>query len=173
MENQASSKSVILNYGLYYGVISILISLVVYAMGKHLDQGFSGMLIGLVVMIVFIVLATKKFKKDNNGFMSWGQGVKVGVGTVVIGVIIAVIYQQIFINFIEPDFMNQMAEKTQESLLDAGLTEEQIESRMEMQKKFQNPLISIPLGIVVGAFAGFIFSAITSAIMKKSEEDQY
>ncbi len=64
MENQASSKSVILNYGLYYGVISILISLVVYAMGKHLDQGFSGMLIGLVVMIVFIVLATKKFKKD-------------------------------------------------------------------------------------------------------------
>ena len=173
MENQANSNNIILNYGLYYGLVSVIIGVISYAMGKHLEQGIVNMLIGLVVMTLFIVLATKKFKTDNGGFMSWGQGVKIGVGTVVVGVIIAIIWQQIFINFIEPDFMTQMAEKTRQTLLDAGLNEEQIEAQMEMQEKFQGPVISSALGIVVGAFVGFIFSAITSAIMKKSEEDTY
>lgn len=173
MENQANSKSIILNYGLYYGAVSVIISLIMYALGKHLEQGIAASAIGLIVMIAFIVLASKKFKTDNGGFMSWGQGVKIGVGTVVIGILIAIIWQQIFINFIEPDFMAQMAEKTRETLLDAGLTEEQIESQMEMQEKFQGPLISAAMGIVVGALVGFIFSAITSAIMKKSEEETY
>jgi len=173
MENQANSKNIILNYGLYYGLVSVIIGVITYAMGKHLEQGIVSSIIGFVIMILFIVLASKKFKADNGGFMSWGQGVKVGVGTVVIGVIIAIIWQQIFINFIEPDFMTQMAEKTRQALMDAGMNEDQIEAQMEMQKKFQGPLISSALGIVVGAVLGFIVSAITSAIMKKTEEETY
>ena len=37
MENQANSKNVILNYGLYLGVASILLSLIIYATGNHLE----------------------------------------------------------------------------------------------------------------------------------------
>ncbi len=173
MENQANSKKVILNYGLYYGLLSIIISLVMYALGKHLDQGIGNMVLGFVVMIVFIVLAIKKFKFDSGGFLSWGQAIKIGVGTVVVGVIIVIIYQQIFVNFIEPDFIEQVNAKTQQTLLDRGLTEEQIEAQMEISKKMQEPLISSAVGIVGGAFFGFVFSAIAGAIMKKTEEDQY
>ncbi len=173
MENQPNSKGIILNYGLYFGIVSILISVITYAMGKHLEQGVLSSLIGFGVMILFVVLASKKYKETNNGFMTWGQGVKIGVGTVVIGIIISIIWQQIFINFIEPDFMNQVAEKTRLSLSDAGFNEDQIDAQMEMQAKFQSPLISSALGIAVGAFFGFIISAVSSAIMKKSEEETY
>jgi hypothetical protein len=173
MENQANSKNIILNYGLYYGIASIFISLIFYALGMHLEQGLTNMFIGLAVMLAFIVLASKKFKEDNNGFMSWGQGVKIGIGVVLIGVLIAIVYQQIFINFIEPDFMNQVMEIQEKALVDAGMTEEQIEASMEMGKKFSGPLMQSAFALLGGAFFGFVISAITSAVMKKSEEETY
>ncbi|RCS27345.1 DUF4199 domain-containing protein [Polaribacter sp. WD7] len=173
MENQANSKGIILNHGLYYGLASVLTSVILYALGKHLEQGLVSSLIGIGIMILFIVLAMKKFKTNNNGFMSWGQGVKVGLGTIMVGVLIAIIYQQIFINFIEPDFMNQLMEVQQQQLTDAGLTEEQIEAQMEMGKNFQGPGMMAAFALLGAAFLGFVFSAITAAIMKKSEEEAY
>ena len=38
MENQVSSKSTMLNYGLILGLTSIFINLIAYAIGIHLDQ---------------------------------------------------------------------------------------------------------------------------------------
>ncbi len=173
MENQANSKGIIINYGLYYSGVSILLSLVLYAMGKHLDDSFGIMALGFIIMTSFIVLGIKKFKSDNGGFVSWGQSVKIGVGIIVIGAILVIIYQQIFMTFIEPDFLAQMAEKTEQTLIDSGFTDEEIQMQMEMQKKFQTPLISIPLTIVVSAFIGFVISAIAGAVLKKDEEEQY
>lgn len=173
MENQPNSKNIILNYGLYYGLTTIVISVIVYAMGMHLEQGIGSMLLGFVVMAAFIILASKEFKKANNGFMTWGEGVKIGLGTVLIGVLIAVIYQQIFINFIEPDFMAQMTEKTRQTLFDSGFTQEQIDAQMEMQEKFQGPVLMSAFALIGGAFAGFVIAAISAAIMKKSEEETY
>ena len=56
---------------------------------------------------------------------------------------------------------------------DAGLSEEQVEASEAMANKFNSPMITVPLAIVVSAFFGFVISAIAGAIMKKTEEDQY
>lgn len=172
MENQASSKNIILNYGLYYGVISVILSLIMYATGNHLEQNMIGMLLGFVIMIAFIVLATKKFKDDNQGFLSWGQGVKTGMGVVLIGIIISGIYTYLFANFIEPDFKNQIIEKSIVQWQDAGMTSDQIEMSTKMTEDYF--YLSLYGGMIIGGLVlGFIFSAITAAIMKKSEEETY
>ncbi len=172
MENQASSKNIILNYGLYYGVISVILSLIMYATGNHLEQNMIGMLLGFVIMIAFIVLATKKFKDDNQGFLSWGQGVKIGMGVVLIGIIISGIYTYLFANFIEPDFKNQIIEKSIVQWQDAGMTSDQIEMSTKMTEDYF--YLSLYGGMIIGGLVlGFIFSAITAAIMKKSEEETY
>ena len=172
MENQASSKNIILNYGLYYGVISVILSLIMYATGNHLEQNMIGMLLGFVIMIAFIVLATKKFKDDNQGFLSWGQGVKTGMGVVLIGIIISGIYTYLFANFIEPDFKNQIIEKSIVQWQDAGMTSDQIEISTKMTEDYF--YLSLYGGMIIGGLVlGFIFSAITAAIMKKSEEETY
>lgn len=173
MENQASSKSIILNYGLYLGIISVLVSLVLYATGNHLQPHWSVSVLNAVIMIVMIVMGMKKFKTDNGGFMSWGQAVKVGVGLTMISTIIVIVYNLIFINFIEPDFMNQMAAVQEQAWVDQGLTSEQIEGAKEMMQKFQGPVISSAIGLVVAAFISFVVSAIAGAIMKQSAENQY
>ena len=173
MENQASSKSVILNYGLYYGIISVLISVIFYALDMHLQQGIENMLIGFAVMITFIILAQKKFKFDNNNILSFWQAVKIGMGTVLIGVLIVIVYSQIFANFIEPGYMEQVMSIQEQALIDRGLTSEQVETQMEMARTFSGPLISSAFVILGASFFSFIFSMICGSIMKRTEEDQY
>ena len=98
---------------------------------------------------------------------------KLVVGIAVLAGLINVIYSYIFMNFIEPDFMNQMMEVQNQACIDQGMTEEQIENANEMGKKFQSPGITAAMGIIAYAIGGFIVSAIGAAIMKKSEEEQY
>lgn len=173
MENQAESKSFIVNNGAILGAASIVFSLVLYATGNHLPPHWSASVISIVLFIVFIVLGTKQFKAANGGFLSWGQGVKIGVGIAVLAGLMVVIYNYIFSNYIEPDFMAQLMEIQNQDFLDKGMTEEQIEAANEITKTFQTPGIMAAIGIISYAIVGFIVSAITAAIMKKSEEETY
>ncbi|WP_425658708.1 DUF4199 domain-containing protein [Tenacibaculum ascidiaceicola] len=173
MENQAKSKNIILNYGLYLGIIGVFIHLAFYATGTLIKFGWLSGVIGFIAMIVLIILGIKKFKTDNNDFLTFGQALKVGVGIALISAIITTIYTLVFTNIIEPDFQAQMMEVQKQTWIDSGMTDEQIEASEAMSKKFSSPVITVPLSIVVSAFFGFIISAIGGAIMKKTEEDQY
>lgn len=175
MENQANSKSIVLNNGLYYGVILIIASLVTYALGMHLEPtaGYINFAVIAFVLIAFPIIGMSQFKKANGGYMSWGQGVKIGMGIVLIGTLISIVYQYIFTSFIEPEFYTQLAEITRNGLVDAGLTEEQVDMQMEMQSKFQGTVIGYAIGVLFFAFLGFITSAIIAAVKKKSEEENY
>ena len=173
MENQVSSKSIILNQGLYLGIASVLINLVVYAMGNHLQPHWSVLPISMVIMTAFIVMGMKQFKKGNGGIMTWGQAVKIGVGLTMISAVIVTIYNLIFANFIEPDFAQQMSAVQEQAWIDAGFNDEQIETSKKMAASFNGPLISSAVGLVVAAFIGFIISAIAGAVMKETGEEQY
>jgi len=173
MENQVSSKSIIVNYGVILGAISISISVVLYALGMHLEQNWVTGVLGFLAMVIILVIGIKKFKESKGGFLTWGQAVKIGVGISVVSAILATIYNLIFINFIEPGFMSQMMEIQQQAWADAGMSGDQIEQSLEMAKKFQNPAVTTAIGILAAAFFGFIISAIAGAIMKESEEEEY
>lgn len=173
MENQANSKSFIINNGVILGVLGILISVTLYAMGMHLDPHWSIGTLQFILMIAIIVLGISQFKKANGGFLSWGQGVKIGVGIAILSALISVIYNYIFVTFVEPDFMSQLMEVQNQKFLDQGMSQEQIEAANAMTEKFKSPLFTSAFGIIGSAIGGFIISAIASAIMKKSEEETY
>ena len=175
MENQTNSKSIILNYGIIYGVSIVFLNLILYASGMlfNTTAGLISLLVTALSIIISIALGIKKFKSSNGGFLSFGQAIKVGIGIAVLGTLIIIIYQQIFSNVIEPDFNQQVLEKTEQALYDAGLTSEQIETQLEIQKKMSGPFISSALGILFWTFIGFVISAIAGAIMQKSEEDTF
>jgi len=173
MENQVSSKSTMLNYGLLLGVATIFINLVAYALGIHLDQDWRIGTLGFLAMIVIIVLGIRNFKSVNNNLITWGQSVKIGVGIAIVSALLGIIYNLIFMNFIEPEFMNQMMEKQVVAWEELNMTEEQIEASKSMMETFSSPGITSAIGIVAAAFFGFVISAIAGAIMKRTEEDQY
>ena len=173
MENQANSKSIILNYGLYLGLIGIIVHLILFATGSLLEFQWINSLVSFIAMITLIVIGIKKFREANDGFISWGQGVKIGLGITMISAVIALVYTLLFMNFIDPTFQQQSMELQQQKWLDAGMTEEQIDGATEMAAKFQSPGLLSAIILATSAFFGFIFSAIVAAIMKKSEEEQY
>ncbi|WP_075340882.1 DUF4199 domain-containing protein [Tenacibaculum agarivorans] len=170
MENQTDSKGIILNYGLILGVIGIFIHLVFYATGNLLEYSWLTGVIGLIATVIIIVIGIKKFKTSNNSFLSFGQALKVGVGIAVVSAVISVIYTLIFTNMIEPDFQQQVMELQKQEWLESGMSDDQIETSAEMVEKFNGPAITIPVGIVMSAFIGFIISAIAGAVMQKKED---
>ncbi|KGL63095.1 DUF4199 domain-containing protein [Polaribacter sp. Hel1_85] len=173
MENQASSKSIILNYGLYLGVIGIIVHLALFASGSLIELQWVNSLASFIAMIALIIIGIKKFKEANGGFISWGQGVKIGMGITMISAVIAIVYTLIFMNYIDPTYQQQAMEVQQTAWLDSGMTEEQIEGATEMANKFQTPGILSAMILAMSAFLGFVISAIIAAVMKKSEEENY
>lgn len=175
MENQTNSRNIILNYGLIYGAVIVFINLIIFALGMTFDV--TGGVINMVALTLCIiglpVLAIKKFKKENNGFLIWGEALKIGVGIVVVGAFISIIYTHVFTGIIQPDFYEQLTEFQTGKFLEAGLTEEQIESQLAMQAKFQGTIIGDALGLLFYVFLGFVVSAIAGAIMKHTEDDEY
>jgi len=173
MENQANSKSVILNYGLYLGIISIFISLIKYATGNlYVTEFYSG-IAGIILLIVFVILSIKKFKKDNGGFLTFGQGVKIGIGVSMIATIIVIIYYVLLSTVIEPDFVTNTIEAQKTMFADSfGMTEGQIEEATKNSE--DNFFLSMFGGILIwNLFLGGVTSLIAAATMKKSEEETY
>ncbi len=170
MENQPiPAKSVIINYGLYLGIASVLISVIVYALGMQYDQDWKMGSLGIIAMAVIIFLGIKKYKELNSGYLTIGQALKTGIGIALIGGIISVIYSFIFMNFIEPDFMANTMEKAEQQMIEKypNLTDEQIETQIEMMQKFSTPAITSAFALIASLFIGFVISLISGFIQKK------
>jgi len=169
MENQPiPAKNVIINYGLYLGIASVLISVIVYALGMQYDQDWKMGSLGIIAMAVIIFLGIKKYKELNSGYLTIGQALKTGIGIALIGGIISVIYSFIFMNFIEPDFMANTMEKAEQQMIEKfpNLTDEQIETQIEMMQKFSTPAITSAFALIGSLFIGFVISLISGFIQK-------
>jgi hypothetical protein len=138
------------------------------------EQDWKIGLISFIVMAIIITLGIKKYKEANEGFLTLGQGLKTGIGIALIGAVISIIYSMIFMNFIEPDYMEKLMEITHQKLLDdPNLSEEMIETQMGIMKKFSSPAINAGMALIGSIFFGFVISMVASLIMKKNKEDQY
>ena len=133
MENQKSSiKQIALNYGVIWGLLSIVLSVVAYVTNNYIDRPMWLTIAGLAIMIGIIVYGLKAFKSDNEGFLSVSEALKVGLAISVIAGIIGTIYNLLFVTVIEPEFINQTLEFTRETLItdNPEMTQEQMDMTM-------------------------------------------
>lgn len=173
MKNQTSSKNIILNYGLYLGIIGVIVHLTLWATGNAIELQWLNSVLNIAVMIAFIVLGIKQFRELNDAYITWGEGVKIGLGIVMVSAVISVIYTLLFMTVIAPDFQELAMKVQEQKWLDAGLNEQQIENATKMAKKFQSPGIISAMILGMSAFLGFVVSAIIAAIMKKTPQQNY
>jgi hypothetical protein len=122
----------------------------------------------LVLPLLFIYLGCINYKKNlNNGFISFGEALKVGVSIAFIAALIYGLFNIAF-NFIYPDFINEMISITQDDMIkqNPNITSKEMEMGIEMMKKFMNPLIVLPVTLAMYSFFGLIYSLIVGAIVK-------
>ncbi len=171
METQkASVKKIALNYGLILALLSIVLSVLAYVTDNHLDRPWWITVLSTLIMIGVIVYGLKAYKNESGGFMNLGEALKVGLAISLIAGIIGAIYNYIFVTVIEPDFVNQMLEMTQENMIEQNpeMTESQMEMAMGLSEKFMSPGIMSAMSIIATLFFGFIISLISGLIMKQN-----
>lgn len=171
MTTKTASKSILLTYGFLLGLLSISMSVILYLQDLHLAQNQAIGLLSVFFIIVFIALGIRAYSKSNA--LSFGAGLKIGMGITVLSAVMVSLYNYIFSTYIEPDFMNQMAEVQRQAMEASGeLTAEQIDKRIEKLREGANSLITPAIGIVFSAFLGFVISAITTVIFIKIQENK-
>ncbi|MFQ6602369.1 DUF4199 domain-containing protein [Flavobacterium sp. C3NV] len=163
-------------YGLLFGVIMVLEFVVMYVIGmKSLVNSSVGVIVNianyLVLPLIFIYLGCNHYKKDiNNGFISFSECLKTGVSITVIAGLVYAIFSVIF-NLIFPEFINEMLEISKEGMItqNPNITSKELEMGLSMVKKFMNPLIVLPVTLVMYSLIGLIYSLIIGAIVKNDK----
>ncbi len=169
MENQqATAKKFVLNYGLLLGIVSVIFGVIMYVTNVYLDPGVIYSAIGFLVLIVIITLGIKAFKTENDGYLSLGEALKVGIGVAVIGGIITAVWSFVLMNYIEPEYMNQIMEVQREKMIEMqpNMTESQLEAASEMTSKMSSPLMIMAFSLIGNLFFGLVISLIAGLIMK-------
>lgn len=169
MKNQKSSiKQIALNYGVIWGLLSIVLSVIAYVTNNYIDRPMWLTIAGLAIMIGIIVYGLKAFKFDNEGFLSVSEALKAGLAISVIAGIIGTLYNLLFVTVIEPEFINQTLEFTRETIItdNPDMNQEQLDMTMGITEKMMTPLVMSAMGIIFTLFLGFITSLIAGLIMK-------
>lgn len=169
-ENQAKTGKWALTFGILLGVLNIAFGLILYSMDMHYQGGMPVIVVSILMSLALIIVGLIQFKKENNGYISFGQGLKVGVGICLIGGIIGLLFNQLMMGVIDPDTMAKAMEYQKQQLMATSkLTVEQIDAQMEMGKKFATPLMQLTLGTLFSIILGFFLSIIPALVLKKSE----
>lgn len=180
METQkTNSYKLAMTYGLYFGLISIVLSVIIWATNFMEYLGlFGSVLLGILqlVLMVFLLIYFTKLYRNNElgGKITFGQAFVFGVLIVVFSTIISSLYSYIFNKFIDPDYaqriMTMMQDKTYQWMSGKGLSEDQINDAMQKfeAKGIPSPMETLITSLEFGLIGGAIMSLISSAIVKKN-----
>ncbi|MCK5782423.1 MAG: DUF4199 domain-containing protein [Flavobacteriales bacterium] len=162
--------------GITLGVIQIFLAVIVYVMGVDASeagwQAYVSGIVSTIAMIFIFVINQKKYRDEiNDGLLSLGEAVKIGVTIAVIAAVIYGIYNYLFMTVIEPDFAQNILDNAEQAMLEQNpdMSDEQLDMALGMASKFSSPAITVPLGIIGSAIIGLVISIITGLFVKKSD----
>lgn len=160
-----TTRSVGIRYGVICAVVSIVYFIILNLAGQ--DQAKIAQLGNWLIGIVIVVLAQKYFKENGNGFMSYGQGVGIAFWTGLICAAIASLFSAIYINFIDPEFVNRIRDKALADMEAKGTPEAQIEMGMKMVNYMTSPLAMFIFGLVFTIIMMLVIGLIVSIFTQK------
>ena len=168
-EEKVSIKDVSVKWGLILGVISI--ALFIIGVVTETSQESWSQWLGLIPTIIIFVLAHKQFKEEGDGFMSFGEGTKIGLFVTIISSVISTLFFYIYISFVDNTFVEKIREQSLTDMQERGMSDEQIEQAMGMTETFTSPAMLAVFGILAAVFFGFILALIVTAFTKNSNPD--
>ena len=93
MEDQnLELKKYILQYGALLGGISVVFGLMLFSLDMHYQNETSATIVSIAITIGVIGFAQYSYRKDNEGYLSLSQGIKMGLGMAAISGLINVAY---------------------------------------------------------------------------------
>ncbi len=159
-------------YGLIGGGISVILSLLSFTLGwadgSNLMAAFIVGIVAVAIYVVVQVMGVKHYRdEENNGLVKFGNAFGLALIIAVIIALIGIIFNYVYMNFIDPDYMLRMAENMEEMLEGYGMAEEQIEQTLADIEASNDPVQQLISGLGFGAVVGGISGLIIAAVMKR------
>ena len=169
MESEVKSTGKFaLNYGIILGLILVIIIAVMYVTNMLIEGVQWPMVIYYVLFPVFLIYVISQFKKANNGILSLVDALKVGIVTAILSALVYGVFSLVLYYVVDPDLNAKLMEVTREKLYEnPRMTEEAVETTMEMAKKFSGPIVGVAIWTALSAILGLIYSLIGGLSMKK------
>lgn len=164
-----TTTQVALKWGFILGVISIVLSTLLYVTGLWKNPWLSSA--GLVFGVAAMVMAMKEYKDAQQGFMSYGQGVTIGFTLMAISGILGALFQSIYTQFIDTTIPDQIKDMQIEAFEKQGMSDEMIEKSLESMASFSSPGVTFLMTIVGSLFIGLLIALVVSALMKKTKPE--
>ena len=167
--------SIALRNGILLGLVSVAFTVLLYVTDfLYTDNTLLAVitwLINIAISVVFIAIAVEQYKKANEGFLSIGEAIKVGVLVAVIAGVIGAIYQVIYTTIIDPDYYDKVVEVAMKKMSAmANFNEEQLEEFQDKMYANKPSIVSsFSTSIIFSAIGGVIISAIVGAVKKKEQ----
>ena len=174
MDNNASSiKSTIITYGIILGSISVVFQLMLFFLDMHYKNDSTAGIVSLIIMIGVLLYSFISHKKINGGYILLSEALKIGLGVSLVSALIAIIYTQILINFLDPKTMQKSLDLTMDTMRSENpeMPQEALNTVRSIQEKMSSPLIFSAVQIIFSLFFGFIISLISGLIVKKSRPE--
>ena len=174
-------KNLVLRYGLYSAGIMVGVFLFTFFfVAKESEMGFKlAEIIGyatILLSMVFVFFGIKKHRDENNdGSISFGEALKIGVLIVLIPSVAFGLYNLFYIEVLDPNFMDNYYQYTIEeykaSMEPAEF--EAMKAKMESEKEmFQNTGMQFFLMFLTVFIIGFIVSIISAIILKTDSKKE-
>lgn len=171
MEQNVSTFSAGMRYGLLGGVTLVIIGLIMYLTGavdySSGKQDSLSQLLSFLILVTSVVLAIKYFKTEN-GSLSFGQGVGASFFTGLFMGIVQAVWVYVFFSFIDPGALELIQEATKEQTLASGqMSEEEYEQAESMMNAFTSPGVMSFMTVIMSIIFSLIIGLIASLIMKE------
>ncbi len=174
MENQKmSSGKIALNYGLVFGIILIVYSLVLYLLNINFESlkywGYGN----YVIILIGMVLGIKAYRnKYLDGFISFGKSFSTGFLIALFAAILVAIYSFFYYKFIDPGILVHIIESAEEGILESSpdISDQQLDMAMGWTKKMTSPVMLAIGGLIITVIISLIISLIVSIFMMKKDK---
>lgn len=166
-------KKTILRYGMYSAITIValfLVSFIAFSGASYSVQEVLGYT-SMIIAQLFVFFGIKHYRdQQNGGLLSFTQGMKVGVLIVLIPSLIFGIFDVLYVQVINPEFMEKYYQdylsQLRQSLPPAEF--EQQRAAMESQRAiFSNPAFNFLIMFFTVFVIGVIVTVISSLVLKR------
>ncbi len=159
-----------MNYGAVLGLCLVAIASVMWSFGVDKSGSMLPTILNNGLIIAAISYSIIQFRDtENEGFLSYGDSLKLGTSIAFFSSVILAFYTFIFVSYIEPNTLTELMQQTEQAVLESNpeISDEELDLALEMTAKFMQPHWMLILGMLSGTFMGFLYSLVISIFTKK------
>jgi len=171
---QKSTFGLALKPALITSAAVIAYSLVIWSIADTIDQQQNLGWFGYIILALGYFYYTKNYRDDyKDGALTYGEGFVFMLFITMVYSVIQSIYTYVFMTFIDPEMINQIMEKAEESLYNKDMSEEQIEQSLKMMSFMFKPWLISLMAVFGTMFWGTLLSLIMAIFTKKQAQPTF